>query len=458
MTNRYDVAILGAGISGLTAAFWLKEAGFSVVCLEASDHPGGSITTWAGEGFRFELGPNTVLNNALEIDRLCEAAGILGERINAAPASKKRFIVKDGKLLALPGGPVGFLTTPLFSAGAKLRLLKEPFIGRASKEETIAQFVRRRLGEELLQYAVGPFVSGVYAGDPEKLSVRHATAKIYALEEKHGSLIRGAIAKRKGPAPAGGLFSFPEGLGYLPATLATSLGGGYSPNTSVVSVEAAGDGYTVRARTASGEPREISARAVVSALPAKAAGPALAPLGGDFPSRIPALPYADVALVCMGFRRDQIAHPLDGFGFLAPEVEGRHVLGCLFTSSLFPDRAPEGHVALSAFVGGAMHGDRVAVPEEEIVRRTVEDLRPLLGITGEPVLTRVVAWRPAIPQYVVGHGANKEAAGVFEASCPGVFISGNLLYGVSVGDCIKNATAVAGRVGEFLGRPGAGSR
>jgi protoporphyrinogen/coproporphyrinogen III oxidase len=452
MTDRYDIAVLGAGISGLTAAFWLKRAGFSVACLEASERPGGSITTWSGEGFRFELGPNTVLNNALEIDRLCEAAGILCERITAAPASKKRFIVKDGKLLALPGGPVGFLTTPLFSAGAKLRLFKEPFIGRASREETIAQFVRRRLGEELLQYAVGPFVSGVYAGDPEKLSVRHATAKIYALEEKHGSLIRGAIAKRKGPAPAGGLFSFPEGLGYLPATLAASLGEGYAPTTSVTSVERAGDGYLVRARSASGETREISARAVVSTLPAKAAGAALAPLGGDFPSRIPALPYADVALVCMGFRRDQIAHPLDGFGFLAPEVEGRHVLGCLFTSSLFPGRAPEGHVALSAFVGGAMHGDRVAVPEEEIVRRTVQDLRPLLGITGEPVLTRVVAWRPAIPQYVVGHGANKEAAAVLEASCPGVFISGNLLYGVSVGDCIKNATAVADRVRLFLSR------
>jgi len=456
MTERVDIAALGAGISGLTAAFWLKRAGLSVACMEASDRPGGSITTWAGEGFRFELGPNTVLNNALEIDRLCEAAGILGERINAAPAAKKRFIVKDGKLLALPGGPLGFLTTPLFSAGAKLRLMKEPFIGRAAEEETIAQFVRRRLGEELLQYAVGPFVSGVYAGDPEKLSVRHATAKIYALEEKHGSLIRGAIAKRKGPAPAGGLFSFPEGLGYLPQTLAASLGEGYRPETAVLSVERIASAYCVRARRADGKEFEFLARAVVCALPAKAAGAALAPLGGDFPVRIPALPYADVALVCMGFRRDQVAHPLDGFGFLAPEVEHRHVLGCLFTSSLFPGGAPEGHVALSAFVGGAMHGDRVAAPEAEILRRTVEDLRPLLGLTGEPVLSRIVAWRPAIPQYIVGHGANKDAGSTFETANPGVFVSGNLLYGVSVGDCIKNATALAARVEEFFGKTWSG--
>jgi protoporphyrinogen/coproporphyrinogen III oxidase len=453
MTERVDIAVLGAGISGLTAAFWLKRQGFSVACLEASDRPGGSITTWAGEGFRFELGPNTVLNNALEIDRLCEAAGILGERLTAAPAAKKRFIVKDGALLALPGGPLGFLTTPLFSTGAKLRLMKEPFIGRATEEENIAQFVRRRLGEELLQYAVGPFVSGVYAGDPEKLSVRHATAKIYALEEKHGSLIRGAIAKRKGPAPAGGLFSFPEGLGYLPQTLAASLGEGYRPGTSVLSVERIASAYCVRARGADGQECELLARAVVCALPAKAAGAALAPLGGDFPERIPALPYADVALVCMGFRREQVAHPLDGFGFLAPEVEHRHVLGCLFTSSLFPGRAPEGHVALSAFVGGAMHGDRVAAPEPEILRRTVEDLGPLLGLTGEPVLSRIVAWRPAIPQYVVGHGDNKEDAARFETANPGVFVSGNLLYGVSVGDCIKNATTLAARAEGFLSGP-----
>ena len=293
-------------------------------------------------------------------------------------------------------------------------------------------------------------MSGVYAGDPEKLSVRHATAKIYALEEKHGSLIRGAIAKRKGPAPAGGLFSFPEGLGYLPEVLARALGEGYRPRTPALAVKRLSGGYCVRAKDAEGREQEFLSSAVVCALPAKAAGSALAPLGGEFPSRIPSLPYADVALVCMGFRRDQVEHLLDGFGFLAPEVEKRHVLGCLFTSSLFPGRAPDGHVALSAFVGGAMHGERVAAPEVEILRSTVEDLRPLLGISGEPALSRIVAWRPAIPQYVVGHGANKVAASELESANPGVFISGNLLYGVSVGDCIKNATVVAGRVGEYL--------
>ena len=451
MSELLDVVVLGGGISGLTAAFWLKRQGRSVLLLEASERPGGCITTWRKDGFLFELGPNTVLNNALEIDALCEAAGILGRRLTAAPAAKKRFIVRGGRLVPLPGGPVGFLTTSCFSARAKVRLLKEPFVGRAPEdlEESIAQFVRRRLGQEFLDYAVGPFVSGVYAGDPERLSIRHATAKIYALERDHGGLIRGAVAKRKGPAPAGGLFSFPEGLAALPEALAGALGEGYRPRTRVLSVEKTAEGFAVAFEGESAG-RAIG-RTAVCALPARAAGAALAPLGGDFPGLIPGLPYADVALVCMGFRREDVAHPLDGFGFLAPEVERRHVLGCLFPSSLFPGRAPQGHVALSAFVGGAVHPERAAGSENEIVRRVLDDLTPLLGLKGAPVLTRVESWRPAIPQYVVGHGALKEAAAKMEEANPGLFLSGNLLYGVSVGNCIQNAAGVAERAAGFLG-------
>jgi len=451
MTERCDVVVLGGGISGLTAAFLLKESGRSVALLEASDRPGGCIRTWKRDGFLFELGPNTVLNNAFEIDELCAQSGLLERRLTATPTAKVRYIVKGGKPVKLPAGPVGFLTTPLFSTGTKLGLLKEPFIRRAPAdlEESIAQFVTRRLGREFLDYAVGPFVSGVYAGDPARLSVRHAVSKIYALEEKHGSLIRGAIAKKKGPAPAGGLFSFPDGLEELPRTLAASLGPGWRPGTEVVAVRREGAGFTVEARGATGDLR-LSARAVVCALPSRAAASALAPLGGAFVGGIADLPYADVACVCLGFRREQVAHSLVGFGFLCPEVEGRHVLGCLFPSSLFPGRAPEGHVALTCFVGGAVHPERAAAPEAEILEKTVADLRPLLGLTGDPVVSRVERWCPAIPQYNVGHGRHKEAAAALEAAHPGLFVSGNLLWGVSLGNCVQNATAVAARAAACL--------
>ncbi len=451
--KHVDVAVLGGGISGLTAGFLLLEQGRSVIVLEAASQPGGSIRTWKSDGFVFELGPNTVLNNTPEIDALCEAAGVLASRLGASPSSKKRFVVKGDEPVALPRGPLGLLRTPLFSARAKLRLLREPFISRpaAGVEESIAQFARRRLGREFFDYVVSPFVSGVYAGDPEKLSVQHATVKIHALEERHGSLIRGALAGRKGPAPAGGLFSFRDGLETLPRALAERLGAAWRARASVIGVRRNEDEYTVKAVRDDGD-EEWSVRSVVCALPAAAASSALAPLGGDFPARIGTLPYADVAVVCLGFRREQVRHPLDGFGLLAPAVEHRYVLGCLFPSSIFPGRAPDECVALTAFLGGARHPDRVTADTEEILAATVRDLRGLLGTFGEPVLHRVERWRPAIPQYVVGHGALKAVGAEFERGNPGLYLSGNLLHGVSVADCIRNATAVAGRVGEFLNR------
>ncbi|HKQ61220.1 MAG TPA: protoporphyrinogen oxidase, partial [Candidatus Polarisedimenticolaceae bacterium] len=187
-------------------------------------------------------------------------------------------------------------------------------------------------------------------------------------------------------------------------------------------------------------------------LPARAAAEVLPRLDGDFPERIGQLSYADVAVVVLGFQRRHVAHPLDGFGLLAPEVERRHVLGCLFSSSLFPRRAPPEHVALAAFVGGARHPERVAQPADTIARRVLDDLRPLLGLDGEPEVQRVECWRPAIPQYRVGHGDLVQAAQAFERAAAGIFVSGNLLGGVSVGDCIRNATALAARVQTFLGR------
>jgi len=214
-------------------------------------------------------------------------------------------------------------------------------------------------------------------------------------------------------------------------------------------VERGGFGYLLTLARAD-EAEEYSARAVVAALPAKAFSRVFESFPGTFPGEVPGIPYADVAVVSMGFRRDQVEHPLDGFGFLAPEVEGRYVLGCLFPSSLFPDRAPSGHVALSAFVGGSMHPDRAAEDTDRLLSRTVKDIGPLLGISGDPTLCRVERWRPAIPQYEVGHGRFVESALRFEEENPGVFVSGNLLYGISVADCIRNASELVPRVAGYL--------
>jgi oxygen-dependent protoporphyrinogen oxidase len=448
--ERLDTLILGAGISGLTTAFWLRRAGRRVAVIEAAPRAGGSIETWTDGPWRFEMGPNTVLESRGEVTRLLDASGLQSEKIVAAPAGKRRFLWKHGRLHALPGGPPGFLTTQLFSPGAKLRLLKEPWIGRpaAGTEESIAQFVTRRLGPEFLRYAVGPFVSGVYAGDPERLSVRWAVPKIWSLEAEHGSLIRGALARRKGPQPGGAMFSFPRGLEELPRRLAREIG---DVRTGVAAQRIVRSGGGWRVETSAGP---LEADRVVLAVPADAAARLLDEATGGRGRLFAEIPYAPVAIVSLGYRRADVAHALDGFGFLAPRGEGLRVLGCLFPSQIFPDRAPEGQRALAAFLGGRTDPEVVALDDAGILAAVESDLRQALGVRSTPVLVRIRRWPRAIPQYELGHGRFVERATEIEQELPGLHIGGNFLRGVSVADCIKNATELAE---EILRQPGVAS-
>ena len=438
-SSRLDALVVGAGISGLTTAFWLCRAGLRVAVIEAAPRAGGSIETRADGPWRFEMGPNTVLESRGEVTRLLGASGLESEKIVAAPAGKRRFLWKKDRLEPLPGGPPGFLKTPLFSAGAKLRLLKEPWIGRPAEgiEETIARFVTRRLGPEFLRYAIGPFVSGVYAGDPERLSVRWAVPRIWSLEAEHGSLIRGALARRKGPQPGGAMFSFPQGLEELPRRLAREIG---DVRTGVAAQRIVRDDDGFRVETSAGS---LEAAQVVTAVPADAAARLLAD-ATDGRSRLFAeIPYAAVAIVSLGYRREDVAHALDGFGFLAPRGEGLRVLGCLFPSQLFPGRAPEGHAALAAFLGGRTDPEIVQQDDAQILAAVEDDLRRALGVRGTPVLATVRRWPRAIPQYEIGHGRFVERAAEIERGLPGLHLGGNFLRGVSVADCIKNGTEIA---------------
>lgn len=462
----YDVAVVGAGISGLAVAFHLARAGRRVAVLEASEHLGGAIVTHRRDRFLFELGPNTVLENRSEVGELIRDAGLEGDKIEALPEAKKRFLWKGGELVPLPGGPPGFLKTPLFSWKAKLRLAAEPFIRRAPEgaEESIAGFVRRRLGAEMLDYAVGPFVSGVYAGDPERLSVRWATRKIWDLEHQHGSLIRGAIARRKGPAPGGAMISFRDGLDTLPAALADAIRshpacrvstGARVTGIDTIGKDGIGDdgddgssgggpggGYRLRLATAGGG-GAVSARRLVTAIPADVTAKLLEGVSGGRSRGLAEIPYAPVVTVALGFERRHVRHPLDGFGFLAPRVEALRLLGCLFPSSIFPGRAPEEHVALSAFLGGRTDPGVLELSDREILQLVLEELDRALGLEGEPVVQVLRRWPRAIPQYEVGHGRFVELAKALERDLPGLHVGGNFLHGISVPDCIGNARRVA---------------
>jgi oxygen-dependent protoporphyrinogen oxidase len=435
--------VIGAGISGLTAAFRLKRGGRRVAVLEVSARVGGAIETVSEDDWRFEMGPNTVLATDESMDRLIRDAGLEGEKIVAAPTAKRRYLYQAGQLVPLPGGPKGLLTTPLFPWSAKLRVLREPWIGRPPEgvEESIAQFVRRRLGATFLDNAVGPVVSGVYAGDPERLSARWAMSKIHALEAEHGSLLRGGLiqakARRKGPTHGRTMISFRDGLEALPRRLAREIG---DVRTGVAAqrIVRSGDGFRVDTSTG-----PIEASRVVLAVPADVAARLLEEVTSGASLLFAEIPYAAVAVVSLGWRREDVGHPLGGFGFLAPRKEGLRLLGCLFPSEIFPGRAPAGHVALAAFGGGRTDPEFAGWDDERIVATMVDELRAPLGLRGEPAFRLVRRWPRAIPQYELGHGRFVERAREIEQSIPGLRFSGNFLYGISVPDCIRNATALA---------------
>jgi oxygen-dependent protoporphyrinogen oxidase len=447
------VAVLGAGITGLTAAWRLRRAGIPAVVFEASGRCGGAIETVREGGWLLESGPNSLLEGPAEASDLIEALGLGSRRLYAGEAAKHRYVLKRGRMEPMPASPFQFLGTRLFSWRAKLSLAGEVLRprGNLSGNETLAEFTVRRLGREFLDYAVDPFVGGVYAGDPARLSVRHAFPKLYAIERDHGSLIRGAIRLRNASGgPRGRILSFPEGLEELPRTLAAQLGDSIRLGARALALERSAGGWRVAFERA-GETHLEAFSAVICALPADqlarlrlegfAAPGAFSPL-----SEIEQPP---VASVFTGFRREDVTHALDGFGVLVPRAEGRNILGTLFSSSLFPGRAPAGHVALTTFVGGTRQSALARIDDDALLNLVQAELASLLGVRAAPVLVRVHRHPRAIPQYAVGFDRYQAIFANAEASAPGLYIGGNCRDGISVSACVASgsrlAKAAAGR-------------
>ncbi len=454
------VAIVGGGITGLVCAFRLMQRGVPVTLYEAGDRVGGVIRSLRQDGFLAEFGPNSILETSANIASLITDLGLAARRLYSDPAAENRYLVRGGRPVCLPASPLKFFGTKLFSFGAKLRLLREPFIrrGPADVEETVAQFVLRRLGQEWLDYAINPMIAGIYAGDPARLSVRHGFPRLQALEQRYGSLILGQIRGAKDRKRRGEVskqeakkVSFDEGLQVLTDTLQVRLGDAVKLNSSVTRLEPAPAGWRV---TVHGRDMETTAehRAVLLAAPAyrlaeiqfaTADGLSLAPLREII--------YPPVASVVLGFRRDDVPHPLDGFGMLVPAVERFNILGTLFSSSLFPNRAPAGHVTLTSYVGGVRAPELALRPEPELVALTVNDLKTILGVRGEPTFRHVVLYPKAIPQYEVGYGRFKDLMERLETQSPGLFFAGHYRDGISLGDSILSAHTAAERIGAFVG-------
>lgn len=453
-----SIAIIGAGITGLTAGFYLQRRGLTVSVYEAGARAGGVIQSMRRDGFLAEFGPNTILQTSPKIAELVTDAGLDPRKLNPHPGAEARYVVRYQRPIEMPGSLGGFLTTPLFSPRAKWAVLREPFVParRDGVEESIAEFVVRRLGREFLDHAIDALVAGIYAGDPWKLSVQHAFPKLAQLEARYGSLIKGQILGARDRRRSGEIakdrapkFSFDEGLQVLPDTLREQLGESVHLNTTVERLAPAADGWTLDLRSPDGG-RKVRHRTVLYA----GTAPALSRLVVDSPA-VPdftvfsEVRHPPVASVVLGFRREDVRHTCQGFGALVPRIEGLKILGTIFSSALFPNRAPAGHLTLTSYVGGERHPELAGVPPEELSRLVCEDLRVLLGVTGRPVFEHCAVYPKAIPQYNVGYGRFKRLLDEAEAGAPGLFFAGHYRDGVSLGDSIVSGIQAADRLESF---------
>jgi len=447
------VAIIGGGITGLTAAFRLQQRGIPAVLFEAADRVGGVIQTVREGGYLAECGPNTILETSPLIGELVAALGLEERRIDTSDSAENRYIVRNNRPVKLPASPLGFFASPLFSCRAKARLLAEPFIRRApaDEEESLAKFVRRRIGREFLDFAINPFVAGVYAGSPETLSVREAFPKLHALEQRYGSLILGQLLGARERKRSGSVskqnapkFSFDHGLATLTTALGQRLKEQIRTGQAIREITRRDNAWSL------GQAEDFSA--VLLALPAfrlaelqltcDSKRVSLSELGG--------IQYAPVASVVLGFRREDVAHPLDGFGALNPEVEQLNSLGTIFSSSLFPGRAPLGQVLLTSYIGGLRAPQLVTKNPDEICELVMEDLRIVLGVKGEPTYRHVFVHRRAIPQYDVGFGRFKAFMNETEQRAGGLFFAGHCRDGVSLTDSIVSGRKAAEKIAHNL--------
>jgi protoporphyrinogen/coproporphyrinogen III oxidase len=448
---NFDSVIIGAGVSGLVAAHRLKKMGRDLLLVESGDRVGGVIQSREVEGFLIERGPNS-LRGSHEFLDLVEELNLTGELITADPRAPA-YVYAGGELHAVPMSPPALVRTKLISNAAKLRLLREPFVKarRGGGEESVASFVRRRLGDEILERLVEPFLSGVYAGDPEELSLQACFPRLAEFEAEAGGILRGALraakqsrkeaARAKRSLRPYRLCSFRHGLSALPEALARSLGDSLLTRARIIDINSSG-GFEIKIEHL-GEIKTITSSTLVVSTPAYVAAHLLDSIAPEISALVAEIPYVSIASVPLAYRAEQMARKLDGFGFLAPRAEGLRTLGSIWNSSLFTGRAPEGWVCLTNFVGGATDAEAVKLDAGELIRIVHGDLRNVLGVSGEPRPLPITRYERAIPQYTMGHAARVERIESMLRDIPGLCIAGNYMRGISLGDCIKNAERVA---------------
>ena len=454
------IAIAGGGISGLSLAYALldKNPSLDVTVYEADSRPGGKIYTERIDGYICEAGVNGFLDNKPATLELAKKIGL--PPIKSNDNARKRYIYFDGALRMIPTDPAKFFLSGCLSLGGRLRMIGEYFVPKKIYEdETLKDFAVRRVGREFYEKLLDPMASGIYAGDPEKMSIRSCFGKVYDLEQKYGGLIRGfmAVAKEKKKAGSGGkveagpggtLMSFENGMYSLIRTLSDFLGERLVTGKRLVETEKTAHGYSLNFADGT----QAEADCLVITAPAHDMAAAIRNLDSNIAMQLNDIAYPALSVVAFGFRREQLTRDLNLFGFLIPAKEKRKILGTLFDTSIFPNRAAQDRVLLRVMVGGARAQELAMLPDEKLVSLAQAELAAIADVKAEPELVKIYRWEKAIPQYHVNHHRKIDMIESALAQHKGLYLGGNAFRGVAVNDCIGNGFRLADQILGAVGK------
>lgn len=449
------VLVIGGGISGLCVAYRLKKKGIDVRLIERNTVCGGNIQTERDGDFLIEWGPNSTLVSA-QLFELVAELGLLGEVAPANATAKKRYVLKDGKLRPLPLKIVQIVGTNILSAKAKLKLLREPFDKSKSPEnESVAEFFRRRLGQEVLDFAVDPFVSGIFAGNPDELSIKSAFPSLFKMEADYGSILKASVFGKKEkpgefvPKGISRTVSFKNGMQTLTDELTENLRDEVETETEALQIDKSENGKFKIQTTAAKINRE-SFDAIVISTASFAAAKLIENFDGELSQKLREIYHPPIAVIVSAFRKEDVNYDLDGFGFLIPKVEQRKILGSLWSSVIFENRAPENVHLLTTFVGGARNAELFGKSEDELFQIARAELDSILGLKGEPIFQKIRRWQQAIPQYNLGYEKIVDSIENFKKNNAGFFFCSNFYRGISVSDCIKSSIIATEEVLDYL--------
>lgn len=457
MSEATGLAVVGGGLAGLMAATRARELGWEVLLVEMDERVGGQVCSRRRPGWLHEGGATVLGEVGPDVERLLDSAGVTAERVEVSAVASRRYMVHDGESMRVPATPGELINSPLLSVAGRLRMLKEPFVARGgTASESVAEFASRRLGPEAAQRLIAPAVVGRGGGDPEELLARYALRELVEFERRSGSILKGRMrksrqARREGratPRP----WSCDGGLGRVPELLAATLGDRVMLAREVTGVEPTTTGFRVEL----GDGMDVEVAGVVVAVPAPAAAKLFAQAAGvPAISGIAAIRYQPLAVCSLGFRRESVTHPLDGFGLSLPTDAGYRMLNVTFNSSILPDTSPPGTVLLSALTRASV-GTGSAESQDILVTSVRNELGALLGVQSDPIECEVFEWLPGSPQPEGEHAQRLACADAFEVAVPGVAFCGAWHDGAGLADVMRGGIAAADRVIDRLGAPGSG--